>query len=149
MNDLLAGDTFDRFQITEASIQTGCTFTIDGHINSSFYSSEESEGLSARLISTWETVKPFCYMAMKGKKLPVRFKIILLAPDDLAQLLLSESGLAMELSEINGFFMNIKYEGGVLGIITGTSLNTFTLDKTLDKLWDGYVRSLLEPYDVV
>lgn len=147
MNDLLAGDTFDHFLLTEASIHTSTTFTLDGHINAPYYSSEEFESIPEKHIASWGSLKPYCYMVMKGRKLPVRFKIILLCPPDLLDKILKESGLTVDTSEINGLFLNIRFENNILTLTSGISLQTFTLDKTLDSLWDNYLRSLLGKYE--
>ena len=54
----------------------------------------------------------------------------------------------MKKEEINGLFMNLRYEKENLNIITGTSIKTFTLDKTLDQVWDGYVKDFLKYYEI-
>ena len=79
MNCLLVGDTFDKFLLEEASITTFNTFTIDGHIQSDFYSVDELTTLPDSNLSTWATIKPICFNLIKGNKLPLRFKIVLKA----------------------------------------------------------------------
>ena len=56
------------------------------------------------------------------------------------------SGVAVELDgkdytpeEIFGLFLNFQYDGSHLTCTTGTSLKTFTLDKSLDHAWDELV----------
>ena len=41
MNQLLCSEIFDHFLLSEASIAKDATFTIDGHINTTYYSKEE------------------------------------------------------------------------------------------------------------
>ena len=41
MNQLLCSELFDNFLLAEASIAKDATFHIDGHINASYYSTEE------------------------------------------------------------------------------------------------------------
>ena len=39
--------------------------------------------------------------------------------------------------------VNIRFENGILKCITGTSYDTFIMDKTIDNVWDGdFVSSL-------
>ena len=65
MNCLLVGDTFDKFLLEEASITTFNTFTIDGHVQSDFYSEEELATLPDNTLSTWATIKPICFNLIK------------------------------------------------------------------------------------
>ncbi len=37
-------------------------------------------------------------------------------------------------------YLNIRYENGELYCVTGTSVNFFTLDKSLDEEWDEAVK---------
>ena len=39
--------------------------------------------------------------------------------------------------------LNIRYDGTGLTLVTGTSYNTFLMDKTPDALWDRAVRQFL------
>ena len=41
MNKLLLQDTFDRFLVSEASITTFTTFSIDGQLHADFYDTEK------------------------------------------------------------------------------------------------------------
>jgi hypothetical protein len=84
---------FDQFLLSEAVIVTGNTYTIDGHINLDFYSSDDiallkQEALdkdrifSAEMVR-WEKTKHFCFECIKGSRLPLSFKISLcLAPEN-------------------------------------------------------------------
>ena len=38
--------------------------------------------------------------------------------------------------QVGGMYLNIRYENGELYCVTGTSVNFFTLDKSLDMEWD-------------
>ena len=39
--------------------------------------------------------------------------------------------------DIEGLYLNIRYDGKGLTCITGTSLKLFTLDRTLELAWTG------------
>ena len=41
MAQLLTGDGFDPFLLAEATVSTAHTYTIDGHVNREFFTSEE------------------------------------------------------------------------------------------------------------
>ncbi len=76
---------FDSFLLSEASITTGNTVTIDGHINKEFYSQEELALLEetalengriySSVMSRWSVLKSFCFQLIKGKKTPLCFPL--------------------------------------------------------------------------
>ena len=57
--------------------------------------------------------------------------------------LLNDSEALLSYDNINGLFINIRYQDGHADIVTGTSLNIFSLDKTLDSSFDSYIRNFL------
>jgi hypothetical protein len=74
MNCLLVGDTFDKFLLEEASITTFNTFTIDGHVQSDFYSEEELASLADSTLSSWANIKPICFNLIKGNSFHLDLK---------------------------------------------------------------------------
>ena len=62
-------------------------------------------------------------------------KIVLAAPLTLTESLSSNASV---------LFINIIYENGVLNIITGSSVKSFTLDKSHDFIWDEYVEEFIK-----
>jgi hypothetical protein len=145
MAKLLTSDTFDHFLLSEATITTYNTFVIDGKINKEFYSYEELEDLvlSNQIYSYWKTMKPFCFELIKGKKTPLNFKyIFLLSPHNVIRLLEIQKISILD-TDINGLFLNIKYDGTTLSCITGLALKTFTMDKTLEYAWDDMIKKFL------
>ena len=87
----------------------------------------------------WRDIKPFCFSIIKGKKTPLHFKIIFRLSRKNTEKLLAGSGLSYKPEEIFGLFLNFQYDGTHLTCTTGTSLKTFTLDKSLDHAWDELV----------
>ncbi len=47
---------------------------------------------------------------------------------------------------IRSLVLNIRYEKGKVTCITGSAFTTFVMDKSVDKLWDLYVRQLLSDF---
>lgn len=147
MNCLLVKETFDNFLLEEASITTYNTFTIDGHIQSDFYSVDELDTLPDKVLSTWAVIKPHCFNLIKGSKLPLRFKIVLKASTSYTEKILNEHPCGLSLKDIGGLYINIRYDShrsltgeesstAALDCISMASLNVFTMDKTLEKAWD-------------
>ena len=150
MSHLLLSHTFDRFLVPEASITTFNTFLIDGHIQKDYYSFDEAdkEERDAQIYSRWEQLRPFCLSLIKGKKTPLGMKIVFqLSPENLEKILRSNH-LSLSANDINGLFLNLKYDGKQLLATTGTSLGIFTMDKTLEQIWDGLVASFLKKHQI-
>nr|WP_308743064.1 DUF5721 family protein [uncultured Anaerocolumna sp.] len=148
MSKFLISNVFDNFLINELDINTFTHFHIDGKLNKEFYSKDELEILGERNYSKWSEIKPFAFTIIKGNKLPIFIKAVFaLSPENIEKVI-QKSGIHMKKEEINGLFMNLRYEKENLNIITGTSIKTFTLDKTLDQVWDGYVKDFLKYYEI-
>ena len=145
MSHLLIKDTFDNFLLSEADIKTSCSHTIDGQVNRPFYSDEEYEELDedSKRYTFWHTQKPFCFSLIKGSKVPSYMKLVMLLSLKETKTLLDNTDSGLSIDNINGLFINIRYQDGHADIITGTSLNIFSLDKTLDNAFDSYIKNFL------
>ncbi len=147
MNHLFLKETFDAFALTEASFLTFCSFHIDGQFQKEYYSPEELEiqQMSQLPYAFWRQVRPFCLELIKGKHTPLEFRIILRLSKADTQKLLSSANLSLRADDIDGLFLNLHYKG-TLTCTTGTSLRFFTLDKTLDHVWDDAVKKFLQKF---
>lgn len=143
MSALLIGNTFDSFLATDITITTYNTFHIDGHIKKAFYSSEEYKSIGSPEVSSWETLKPICFSLIKGHKTPLSFKMIFCLSKDATSQFITDNDIELSADSINGLFINIKFEENVLSYVTGTSLNIFTLDKSLEQSFDSYISKLI------
>lgn len=141
---LLLMDTFDTFLLSEASITTFAAFHIDGSFHPEYLSDAEA-GMAPPEQSghtLWRRIRPFFFDLAKGKNTPLNFHIVFrLAPHNVAALL-AQSGIALRPDEVDGLFLNIHFDGAALTCISGTSLRTFSLDKSLEHAWD----SMLEKF---
>lgn len=141
---LFIGETFDSFLVREAEIVTFNRFSIDGKVRQGYYSEEELETSQIERYSSWKVLRPFCFSLIKGSRLPESFHIVLqLAPAKVARFL-SGRGLAFTEEQVNGLYINVRYEEKVLLLITGTSISQFTMDKSLDREWDAAVMQFLK-----
>lgn len=150
MSRLLIGNTFDAFWLCEASITTYVTYNIDGSLHMDFFDSEQSEILtrSARTFSLWKEIKPFCYSIVKGKRTPLHFKIVFQLSRQNLEKMLAGSGLDWKPEDVFGLYLNLQYDGSSLSCTTGSSLKTFSMDKSLDRLWDDMVRSFFKQQSI-
>ena len=71
-----------------------------------------------------------------------------LAPGDVEKFAAS-LGTGIDGSQIQGLYLNIRYEDGALYCITGTSLHLFTMDKTLENEWDKAVAKFMRSHEIV
>ncbi|MBQ9989754.1 MAG: hypothetical protein IJP31_02240 [Lachnospiraceae bacterium] len=145
MNKLLNSETFDRFLLEEARIQTGNTFLIDGHLNKAFYTREELEDpeLLPYNLTLWKDMRSTCFMLIKGKKVPLLFKLTLIYNPRDSHTLLEQAGAGEYSSLLKSFVLTIKYDQKRLLLTTGTSFSTFIMDKTPDLIWDEALRRFL------
>lgn len=149
---------FDNFLLSEASISTGNTVTIDGHINKDFYSQEEltlleetareSGRIYSPVMSRWSALKGFCFQLIRGKKTPLSFRFIFYLADENVERFLCSVKTALTRADIDGLTLNIKYDGYTLTCTTATSLNLFTLDKSIDRAWDDMIKKFLNKNEI-
>lgn len=148
MSHLLIKDTFDKLLLSEATIATANTYNINGAVNKDFFTKEELSELSETEYTPWSRIKPFCFSLVKGSKVPSGMKLVFLLPHDMVEKLLTDSNCNFNVSDVNGLFLNIRYADGTVTIITGTSLNIFSLDKSLEHFFDSYIKSFLDGVEI-
>lgn len=147
-NKLFIGNVFDHFWLNEASITTFNTFTIEGKLQSAFFDSDEQDSLnqSQRTCALWKEVKPYCYFVIRGKRLPLHFKIILQLPPAEIQKLFSNS--VPSFANIGNLYLNLQYRNQSLLCTTGVSCNTFIPGVQPGTLWDDQVIQFLQKNDI-
>ena len=150
MNKLLLQDTFDRFLVSEASITTFTTFSIDGEFRPDFYENEQAEKLreAGRRQVLWKEIKPFCLSVIRGKRTPLSFKLVFQLPPSEVALLTAKSSPDLSADDVFGLYLNCQYNGEVLTLTTGSSLRLFTMDKSLDYAWDQMLLEFLRLQDL-
>ena len=136
---LFLKEDFDSFFVTEASVTTFNTYTIDGRIQKRFYTNEEYENLGKPEFSRWKDIRKLCFDMIKGSKTPIRFKIVLKLPEDLTLSILESTDTLVAAGDISGLFLNIRFENESMDCITGTSLKVFSMDKSLEEAFDRYM----------
>ena len=142
MAHLLLKETFDRFSFIEGEIVTFNTFKFDGYLQKEFFHGEDDlEELEE--YSHWADVRDFCFSLIKGKRTPLSFRFIFsLSPKNIARLT-EQSTPGINPEDVQGLYMNFKFDGTQLTCVTGTSFKSFTMDKTLEHTWDDMVKKFL------
>lgn len=140
MAKLLLSDTFDNFLLIQAEIVTFHTYTIDGYLKKEFY---DEENRPTRDYSLWKEAREHCHSMIKGNRTPLRFSIVLGLSVENTENLLVQQGLPYKNTDVKGLYLNIRYDGEKLICTTGTSMNLFTMDKTLEQTWDKMAQKFL------
>ena len=142
MAKLLTDATFDTFLVSSASVTTFATFQIDGKLHPDYFDSDDDAAVSSDYC-TWKVIRPHVMNLIRGKHKPLGFHIVLRLASYNVESMLTRSGLPLKPEDVAGLFLTIHYEADKVRIITGSSLNVFTLDRTLDQVWDDMVGKLL------
>ncbi len=146
---LLMEEVFDTFQVVEAGVKSDVSYHISGRINPAFYDTEELAGLNGAVYITWAGIRQHIYQVIKGKKLPLSFKIvfILSAPNILR--IIEKNNLPISLEQVANLSLNIYYDGENINITTMASMKTFSTDKTLEQLWDQNVLAYFKKCGII
>lgn len=150
MNALLLHSGFDSFLFVEGEIVTFSTFRFDGRLKKEFFQQDTGEDFpnTERDFALWKEVREFCFSLIKGKRTPLGFKFVLsLSAPNIAHLIERE-GLSFTPADVQGLYLNFKYNGTLLTCTTGTSMNLFTLDKSLEQAWDKMVQRIFTKQEI-
>ncbi len=153
---------FNNFLFAEADISMAAEYHIDGHINPAFFSDEdwaqmEADALAGNIILSrrmlrFSAIKSQLFSIIKGTKTPTAFSIILYAPDELITHIcdahFKDLPAGFTPANISGMMLSLRYSQGALSVITGTSLSVFIPDKTVEHLWDNWVKTFLSSANI-
>ncbi len=145
MARLLSDTAFDSFLLREAAVHTAWHWTIDGHLNEAFFPKDVWEDPAQRPYeyARWEDVRPYCHEIIKGKTAPTGFTLVLQLKPEHALAVFRKAQLPSLADTVGSLQLTIRYENGKAQLLTGTSMKTFTLDKSADKLWDDTLQTFL------
>ncbi len=138
MKKLLMTETFDAFQLSEASITTFAAFHIDGSFHADYFGTQDETDLSSEKGSLvlWKRVRPFFFELTRGKNTPLSFRIVFRLAQHNTEKLLHQTGVPLTAEDIGGLFLNIRFDENGLNCVSGTSVRIFTPDRSLDRAWD-------------
>lgn len=151
MNQLLIDTMFDQFEMTEATITTFNTFSINGKLRRDFFDTDTCDIFDQKGItySLWKEMKPYCYSVIRGKRTPLYFKIIFQLPSRQMQIILRNQNSPISPELVSGMFINLQYKNKELMCTTGISLQTFLPDKSLEQLWDSMVLDFFRRHNII
>lgn len=140
MSHLLLSGTFDSFSFIEGEIVTFNTFKIDGYIQKDFFDT----GAELPAYSPWKNLREYCFSIIRGKRTPLSFRLVFSLSPSNTERLIAQNTPALHPEDVQGLYLNIRYDGKHLSCITGTSFKTFTMDKSLEHAWDKMVEKFLK-----
>lgn len=137
---LLSDEYLSSMLLYQAELKNATFLSIDGKINEDFYDNKEE--IPERKYATWEEVKGVFFQAMRGQKLPVSFKVVLMPSPSVTEKIIERYGLNIVASNISAMNLNIYYDRSEMTVTTGTSLKIFSLDRSVDEAWEDYVKKM-------
>ena len=151
MSCLLTAGVFDAFWISEATLRTSVTFSIDTHLTKGFYSTEDLESLHLKEGDPlpFSMLRPTFYELIRGTHTPLYFQFVLMLPPDMTADLLAESDTGMTDADVSGLFLNLTFQNGTLRVTSAVSYRSFRPDHSVDRIWDRTVRQLLEKNGII
>ncbi len=151
MEKLLLRDDFNSFSFIEGTIATFATFSLDGYLKRDFYNSDEQEALTSvgKTHADWADMKEYCFHIIKGKQAPLSFKFVLSLSKENTAKLLTRDLPHISVEQVQGLYFNFQFEKGTLECITGTSMKTFSMDKSLDHIWDETAMKFLKQKEIL
>lgn len=140
---LFLKDTFDRFCLIEGELTTFNTFHIDGQIHPDFFDTDVPGAYSL-----WGSLRTHCFNLIRGKRTPLGFRFVFsLSPENIARMT-EQSGTGIRPDDVQGLYLNFHFDGTSLICVTGTSFRTFTLDKSLEHLWDEMAQRFFRQHQI-
>ena len=145
MSKLLLSETFDTFLFVEGEIVTFNTFTMNGRLQKDFF---DKDMVPERTYSLWKDLREYCFSLIRGKRTPLRFKFVFGLSEPNIEKLLKQQDLSFTPQDVQGLYLNISYDGTSLKCVTGTSMNLFTVDKSLEEAWDKMVQKFFTQKEI-
>ncbi len=88
---------------------------------------------------SWMRMRIYVASIVRGSHTPISFRIVLKMARKSIESVIRHSGVSFSADQVDGLFLNIVFQHGEVTCTSGTSMKTFTLDKSLDHAWDDMV----------
>ena len=77
MNELLVNEKYDSFYMFETRLKVAMDYYVNGKINKDFFDSDDEREALDDYVS-WKDIKNKIFELIKGIRLPISFKVILM-----------------------------------------------------------------------
>lgn len=145
---LLMEEVFDTFLLVEANVKSNVNYHISGRINKDFFDSDELEEMGCTEYAAWRTTRPHVLNVIKGKKQPLSFKIVFILSNPNIERIIEKNNLPLSVDDVAYLALNIYFDGNNMTATTIASLKSFSLDKTLENLWDKNVLAFFKHNEI-
>jgi len=148
MVGLLNEKLFSGWQLREAELSLMTHIEIDGRINQDYLTDEEKQQQTASFI-LWDDMQPRIKALIQGGHTPTLMNIVLAMDPARVK--------DMPADNVGSLQLNIRYEtvpsesGSKtqrLTLVTATSMKTFSLDKTPERIWDDAVPKYFQVHGI-
>ena len=149
MGKLLSKEVFDNFLLIELDVVTATSIHIAGHRQKAWYDDDEWEDLAEQDFATWREIRPVAFDLIKGKKVPLKLAGVFRLSEENTARILRRGGFTFDTDMVGGLFFNLRYENSTVILTTGVSMNSFTLDRSLERQWDADFSDFLRRNDII
>ena len=87
--------------------------------------------MTSKTYTTWGNVRQHIFNVIKGNKLPLNFKIVLILSDANINRIIEQNHLDLSLSDIANLSLNVYFDGEKISLTTMASMNIFSWIKHL------------------
>lgn len=143
-HQLFIDTSFDHFSLMEAYFTCAASFTVDGRCNQDFF---EPSDMPSDIFIPWSSVRPTCFQMIKGKRVPLSFRLVFTLSANKAAEFFSQPALA-DNADIDRYLFILHYKNQQLTLTTGTSFHRFSLDKASEKLWNQHIIHWLDSHSL-
>lgn len=150
MNALLASEIFDAFLLSEATITTRMTYTLDGHLTKDYLTEEElaEAGLLGERCVSYGYVRKLCFDMIKGKRKPAAFHFTFLCPKKLMEQMIDTQKVNVRPSDVANLTLNLRYVGEELHVTAGCTMAGFSLDRSMEEAWNTWVKMFFAEHEI-
>lgn len=118
---LFLGNVFDPFPLVDAHFVTGCIYSIDGHLQSEYFDTDENRRFTDenRQFVLWNDMKAYARSIIKGKRLPVQFRLLFKIPWEILD-------ASADVDPSLDGYLNIQYKNNEIICSADVHANSFT-----------------------
>lgn len=143
---LIRDEALGELLLYSLEVKKSCTIAIEGRKNMDFYDTDD-ETCDVEEYIRWKDARDIFFQSIKGSRLPLGFRIVLLAGKKLTMKVIAEADTVLKASDVASLGINIYYDRNGMRVTDGTSLKVFTMDKSLERSWDDYVKRLISGFE--
>lgn len=143
-------DAFDGLLLVKGDINVLVNYSIDGRINRAFLDEEDKKDFRYQNeYAYWGDIRKFCYDIIKGKNIPVGLDFVFkLSKENTKAFIQSNSLTGVSETDIDGLFINIKFENGKLtSVSTISCAGSDANDKRAEEAWDSEIEKFISQID--